>query len=110
MKFKFSAGIIAVFSAFSLMFSACGDDSGSSANDELPESVELFVDMKNIECNADRECAQVYIEEHDDYVQCIDSKWKTVIASKPNEACAEAKSSSSKGKSSSSEKSNQAVV
>ena len=104
MKFKFSAGIIAVFSAFSQMFSACGDDSGSSANDELPESVELFVDMKNIECNADRECAQVYIEEHDDYVQCIDSKWKTVIASKPNEACAEAKSSSSKGKSSSSEK------
>ncbi len=83
---------------------ACGDDSGNSASDELPESVEQFSDIKNIECNADRECAQIYIEEHDDYVQCIDSKWETVIASKPNKACAEAKSSSSKGKSSSSGK------
>ena len=82
---------------------ACGDDSGNSVSDELPESVEQFSDIKNIECNADRECAQIYIEEHDDYVQCIDSKWETVIASKPNEACADAKSSSSKGKSSSSE-------
>ena len=81
---------------------ACGDDSGNSASDELPESVEQFSDIKNIECNADRECARIYIEEHDDYVQCIDSKWETVIASKPNEACADAKSSSSKNKSSSS--------
>jgi uncharacterized protein (TIGR02145 family) len=87
-----------------LVFIACGDDSGSSANDDLPESVEQFSDIKNIECNADRECAQIYIEEHDDYVQCIDSKWETVIASKPNEACADAKSSSSKAKSSSSRK------
>ena len=102
MNFKFPVGIFAVFSVFVLMFSACGDDSGSSANDELPESVEQFSDIENIECNVDRECAQIYIEEHDDYVQCIDSKWETVIASKPNKACAEAKSSSSKGKSSSS--------
>ena len=86
-----------------LVFIACGDDSGSDAHDDaLPESVEQFSDIKNIECNADRECAQIYIEEHDDYVQCIDSKWETVIASKPNEACADAKSSSSKNKSSSS--------
>ena len=81
---------------------ACGDDSGNSASDDLPESVEQFSDIKNIECNADRECAQIYIEEHDDYVQCIDSKWETVIASKPNKACADVKSSSSKNKSSSS--------
>ncbi len=102
MNFKFPVGIFAVFSVFVLMFSACGDDSGNSASDELPESVEQFSDIKSIECNADRECAQIYIEEHDDYVQCIDSKWETVIASKPNKACAEAKSSSSKNKSSSS--------
>jgi Fibrobacter succinogenes major domain (Fib_succ_major). len=101
-NFKFPVGIFAVFSVFVLMFSACGDDSGNSASDELPESVEQFSDIKSIECNADRECAQIYIEEHDDYVQCIDSKWETVIASKPNKACAEAKSSSSKNKSSSS--------
>ena len=104
MNFKFPVGIFAVFSVFVLMFSACGDDSGNSASDELPESVKEFSDIKNIECNADRECVQIYIEEHDDYVQCIDSKWETVIASKPNKACAEAKSSSSKGKSSSSGK------
>jgi uncharacterized protein (TIGR02145 family) len=103
-NFKFPVGIFAVFSVFVLMFSACGDDSGNSASDELPESVEQFSDIKNIECNVDRECAQIYIEEHDDYVQCIDSKWETVIASKPNKVCAEAKSSSSKGKSSSSGK------
>ena len=102
MNFKFPVGIFAVFSVFVLMFSACGDDSGNSASDELPESVEQFSDIKNIECNADRECTQIYIEEHDDYVQCIDSKWETVIASKPNKACADAKSSSSKNKSSSS--------
>ncbi len=104
MKFKFSAGIIAAFSAIALMISACGGDSGSSANDELPERVEQFSDIKNIECNEERECAQIYIKEHDDYVQCVDSKWETVVASKPNDACAEAnaKSSSSKAKSSSS--------
>ena len=86
-----------------LVFIACGDDSGSDAHDDaLPESVEQFSDIKNIECNADRECAQIYIEEHDDYVQCIDSKWETVVASKPNKACSNAKSSSSKNKSSSS--------
>ena len=106
MNFKLSADTFVVFSVLALIFSACGGDSGSSANDNLPESVEQFSDIKNIECNADRECAKIYIEEHDDYVQCIDSKWETVIASKPNKACAEAdaKSSSSKAKSSSSGK------
>jgi uncharacterized protein (TIGR02145 family) len=106
LNFKLSADTFVVFSVLALIFSACGGDSGSSANDNLPESVELFSDIKNIECNADRECAQIYIEEHDDYVQCIDSKWETVVASKPNDACAEAnaKSSSSDVKSSSSSK------
>ena len=102
MNFKLSADTFVVFSVLALIFSACGGDSGSSANDNLPESVEQFSDIKNIECNVDRECAQIYIEEHDDYVQCIDSKWETVVASKPNKACSNAKSSSSKNKSSSS--------
>ena len=102
MNFKLSADTFVVFSVLALIFSACGGDSGSSANDNLPESVEQFSDIKNIECNVDRECAQIYIEEHDDYVQCTDSKWETVVASKPNKACSNAKSSSSKNKSSSS--------
>ena len=104
MNFNFSAFTVSAFSAIALMISACGSDSGNSANDDLPESIEQFSDIKNIECNADRECAQIYIEEHDDYVQCIDSKWETVIASRPNKACADVKSSSSDVKSSSSSK------
>ena len=53
-------------------FVACGDDSSSSAsNDVAPASVKTFMDIGDIPCSDSQNfCAIVLVEEHNDYYQC----------------------------------------
>ena len=50
MLFRPCVGVLAVFSALLLTFSACGDDSSSSAN-VLPDEVADKAELKTYECN-----------------------------------------------------------
>lgn len=95
---KTLCGIVAnVFVSIAFFgFVACGDDSSSDASSsQLPESIENFIDIENIACNEERQCAKILIEEYDDYMQCVDFKWVSYIASNPNQECLDAESSSS---------------
>ena len=95
-------------------FVACGDDSSSGVgnnslpNSSLPEKIESFSDVEDFDCNGDRECESIYINESGLYAQCIGEKWVKRTFSRLN-ACDE-ESSSSKGNSSSSAKSSSSVV
>ena len=53
-------------------FVACGDDSSSSAsNDVAPASVKTFMDIGDIPCSDSQNfCSIVLVEEHNDYYQC----------------------------------------
>ena len=95
-------------------FVACGDDSSSGVgnnslpNSSLPEKIESFSDVEDFDCNGDRECESIYINESGLYAQCIGEKWVKRTFSRLN-ACDE-ESSSSKGNSSSSAKSSSSVA
>ena len=95
-------------------FVACGDDSSSGVgnnslpNSSLPDKIESFSDVEDFDCNGDRECESIYINESGLYAQCIGEKWVKRTFSRLN-ACDE-ESSSSKGNSSSSAKSSSSVA
>lgn len=81
---------IALVSA-STFFTACGDDSSSTSAkgaSDLPTSVKKFEDIMDIECNAERKCAKILIEEFNDYMECDGvQQWNTVSEILPSKVC-----------------------
>ena len=70
-------------------FVACGDDSSSNSNSkELPPSVPTFFDLADVECNADRKCETIIVEEGPDTYECDGvSQWNMLINSMPSKIC-----------------------
>ncbi|MBR2469835.1 MAG: hypothetical protein IKB43_06755 [Fibrobacter sp.] len=70
-------------------FVACGDDSSSnSGSGELPKSVPTFFDLADVECNADRKCETIIVEEGPDTYECDGvSQWNMLINSMPSKVC-----------------------
>ena len=68
---------------------ACGDDSSSNSDSkELPKSVKTFMDLGDIECNADRKCETILVEEHNDTYECDGvSQWNMLINGMPSKVC-----------------------
>ncbi len=67
---------------------ACGDDSSSNAGSKgLPKSVPTFFDLKDVECNADRKCETIIVEDGPDTYECDGSQWNMLINSMPSKAC-----------------------
>lgn len=68
---------------------ACGDDSSSNSNSkELPPSVPTFFDLADVECNADRKCETIIVEEGPDTYECDGvSQWNMLINSMPSKVC-----------------------
>ena len=68
---------------------ACGDDSSSNSNSgELPKSVPTFFDLADVECNADRKCETIIVEEGPDTYECDGvSQWNMLINSMPSKVC-----------------------
>ena len=68
---------------------ACGDDSSSnSGSGELPKSVPTFFDLADVECNADRKCETIIVEEGPDTYECDGvSQWNMLINSMPSKVC-----------------------
>ncbi len=68
---------------------ACGDDSSSNSDSkELPKSVKTFMDLGDIECNADRKCETILVEEHNDTYQCDGVKqWDMLLDGVPSKVC-----------------------
>lgn len=81
---------IALVSA-STFFTACGDDSSSTSakgTSDLPTSVKKFEDIMDIECNAERKCAKILIEEFNDYMECDGvQQWNAVSDVLPSKVC-----------------------
>lgn len=69
-------------------FVACGDDSSSNSNSkELPPSVPTFFDLADVECNADRKCETIIVEEGPDTYECDGKQWNMLINSMPSKVC-----------------------
>ena len=70
-------------------FVACGDDSSSnSGSKELPKSVPTFFDLEDVECNADRKCETIIVEDGPDTYECDGvSQWNMLINSMPSKVC-----------------------
>ena len=69
-------------------FVACGDDSSSNAGSKgLPNSVPTFFDLKDVECNADRKCETIIVEDGPDTYECDGSQWNMLINSMPSKVC-----------------------
>lgn len=67
---------------------ACGDDSSSNAGSKgLPKSVPTFFDLKDVECNADRKCETIIVEDGHDTYECDGSQWNMLINSMPSKVC-----------------------
>ena len=68
---------------------ACGDDSSSNSDSkELPKSVKTFMDLGDVECNADRKCETILVEEHNDTYECDGvSQWNMLINGMPSKVC-----------------------
>jgi hypothetical protein len=68
---------------------ACGDDSSSNSDSkELPKSVKTFMDLGDVECNADRKCETILVEEHNDTYQCDGVKqWDMLLDGVPSKVC-----------------------
>ena len=68
---------------------ACGDDSSSNSDSgELPKSVPTFFDLADVECNADRKCETIIVEEGPDTYECDGvSQWNMLINSMPSKVC-----------------------
>ena len=68
---------------------ACGDDSSSNSNSkELPPSVPTFFDLADVECNADRKCETIIVEEGPDTYECNgEGQWNMLINSMPSKIC-----------------------
>ena len=72
-------------------FVACGDDSSSNSSSspkELPKSVPTFRDLNNYDCNAERKCKTIVIEDHNDTYECDGvSQWNIVMDGVPSKVC-----------------------
>ena len=70
-------------------FVACGDDSSSnSGTKDLPKSVPTFFDLEDVECNADRKCETIIVEDGPDTYECDGvSQWNMLINSMPSKVC-----------------------
>lgn len=70
-------------------FVACGDDSSSNSDSgELPKSVPTFFDLADVECNADRKCETIIVEDGPDTYECDGvSQWNMLINSMPSKVC-----------------------
>jgi hypothetical protein len=69
---------------------ACGDDSSSNGggSKELPKSVPTFMDLGDIECNADRKCEKIVVEESNDTYQCDGvMQWNKLLEGFPSTVC-----------------------
>ena len=68
---------------------ACGDDSSSNSDSgELPKSVPTFFNLADVECNADRKCETIIVEEGPDTYECDGvSQWNMLINSMPSKVC-----------------------
>lgn len=68
---------------------ACGDDSSSnSGSGELPPSVPTFFDLEDVECNADRKCETIIVEDGPDTYECNgEGQWNMLINSMPSKVC-----------------------
>ncbi len=68
---------------------ACGDDSSSnSGSGELPKSVPTFFDLEDVECNADRKCETIIVEDGPDTYECNgEGQWNMLINSMPSKIC-----------------------
>ena len=68
---------------------ACGDDSSSNSDSkELPKSVPTFFDLADVECNADRKCETIIVEDGPDTYECDGvSQWNMLINSMPSKIC-----------------------
>jgi hypothetical protein len=74
MKFKVLGLALSLTAVFGLM--ACGDDSSSSASNDLPKSVEKIEDALKLDCNADLKCKKVHVNEVDDDFVCNGTKFE----------------------------------
>ena len=67
---------------------ACDDSSSNSGSNELPKSVPTFMDLGDVECNADRKCETILVEEHNDTYQCDGVKqWDMLLDGVPSKVC-----------------------
>ena len=82
-KFFFSAALASMAGLV-----ACDDSSSNSGSNELPKSVPTFMDLDGVECNADRKCETILIEDHNDTYECdgVD-KWNIVRDGIPSKIC-----------------------
>ena len=105
MLFRPCAGVFAIFSALLLAFSACGDDSSSSAN-MLPDEVADKAELKTYECNMSIIGEKVFVNDLDKYYECDGDEWfesydQTKPHNKGNSSSSSRSSSSGKNLSSS---------
>lgn len=105
MLFRPCVGVLAVFSALLLTFSACGDDSSSSAN-ALPDEVADKAELKTYECNMSIIGEKVFVNDLDKYYECDGDEWfesydQTKPHNKGNSSSSSRSSSSGKNLSSS---------
>lgn len=67
---------------------ACDDSTSNSGSNELPKSVPTFMDLGDVECNADRKCETILVEEHNDTYQCDGVKqWDMLLDGIPSKIC-----------------------
>lgn len=46
-----------------------------------------FYDLADVECNADRKCATVFVEDYNDTYECDGENWNMLISSMPSTVC-----------------------
>ena len=46
-----------------------------------------FYDLADVECNADRKCATVFVEDYNDTYECDGENWNMLISSMPSIVC-----------------------
>ena len=87
MKFKKALLSCALVSMAGLV--ACGGDSSSGSDTkELPKSVKTFMDLGDVECNAERKCEKILVEEHGDTYQCDGvQQWDMLMDGIPSKVC-----------------------
>ena len=57
-------------------------------NDVLPERVATLMDLGGIECNADRKCKRILVEEYNDTYECDGEKqWNMLLDGIPSNVC-----------------------
>ena len=99
MLFRPCVGVFVVFSALLLTFSACGDDSSSSAK-VLPDEVANKAELKTYECNISIIGGKIFVNDLDKYYECDGDEWfESYDQSKPHNKGNSSSSSSSSSQS-----------